>query len=102
MKLGPKLSGIPDLWNIANEIADIDIELERVQNMLQILEETLESEVSFLKESSNGYVQYFVSRYDLCRTQLEVSAMWLSETREVIKHLPPAIRSHYKTTEAKA
>ena len=88
-----------DLWNIANDTDDVGIELERIQYMLQILNENLEDEISFLKKDDSGYAQHFVSRYDMHRAQLEMIELWLHKTRDDLAKLPVAIRSHYKTTE---
>lgn len=94
-----KINKIPDLWNIANDTDEVGIELERIQYMLQILNENLEDEVDFLKKADSGHAQYFVSRYDIHRAQLEMVELWLLKTREDLAKLPDAIRSHYKTTE---
>ena len=93
-----KIKKIPDLWDIANDTDEVGIELERIQYMLQILNENLEDEISFLKKTDSGHAQYFVSRYDIHRAQLEMVELWLLKNREDLAKLSDAIRSHYKTT----
>lgn len=87
------------LCNIANNADEIGIELERIQYMLQILNENLEDEVNFLKEANSGYAQHFVSRYDIHRAQLEMVELWLRKNREEFAKISDNIRNHFKVTE---
>lgn len=91
-----------NLWGIANNADEIGIELERVQYMLQILNENLEDEVNFLKEANNGYAQHFVSRYDMHRAQFEIAELWLHKTREEFAKIPDDLRNHCKAAEVPA
>lgn len=91
-----------DLWEIASDVDDIAVELERLQYMLQILDENLEDEVLFLRKASGGCAVHFVDRYNMHRAQLEMVEIWLHKTREDLEKLSPAIRSQIKITEVPA
>ena len=85
-----------DLWDISNAADDVGIELERIQYMLQILNENLEDEISFLKKADSGHAQHFVSRYDIHRAQLEMVELWLIKTRGELAEIPKEIRKIHK------
>lgn len=97
-----KNKGNHDLWEIANDVDDITVELERLQYMLQILDENLEDEVGFLGKASGGCAEHFANRYNIHRAQLEMVEIWLHKIREDLARLPDEIRSQIKITEAPA
>ena len=70
-----------------NSMFDAAAHAERVRNMLQIFEEHIESEVSFLEKSDNEYAKYFASRYDLLRSQMDMIQFAVQDISDCLNSL---------------
>lgn len=60
------------LFDIAVNLEHIHVEFHRVENMLSVYDERIESDIEFLGGIKDGYVQHFISRYDALRSVMEV------------------------------
>lgn len=65
-------------------VDDAIVHLERVRNMLQIFEETIEEELVHLEKDGDASAQYFVARYDLLRSQLDMIQFGVQDTVEAL------------------
>lgn len=92
------------LWDFADDIEGACVELERLQYMLQILDEGLEKDLSFLdkQKAQETGAYYYVSRYDLHRAQLGMIELWLNKTRHEVEELSNELRKCHKAQEATA
>lgn len=62
----------PTLFDIASNLEHIHVEFHRVENMLYVYDERIESDIEFLNERKDGYAKYISSRYDQLRSVMEV------------------------------
>lgn len=69
-------------YDLSSAADDLTAQLERIQNVLQILGEGLEDEVRFLGKSNDGHAKYFVGRYDLYRGLLDMTVISLYDYRK--------------------
>lgn len=60
------------LWDIGSELDDVHVQIHQVRNMLYIFDEHLERELDFIKQCNSGHVEYFLKRYDMLRSVMEV------------------------------
>lgn len=67
------------LWDIGAELDGIHVQFLQVRNMLYIFDEHLDREIDFMKEFNNGYVQYFLERYDMLRSVMDVMQIRITE-----------------------
>lgn len=82
--MADKMREAPTLFEIASDLECVDVELLRVDDLLQIFEEHIEEEVSFLK-NQNAHPSYFVGRYDLLRSLLDAAQISLHETTKTLR-----------------
>ena len=63
-------------WNIGNELDEINAQLKQVQDMLQIYDEQIESDMRFVREHErDSGASYFISRYDMLHSLLAVTQL---------------------------
>lgn len=73
------------LWDIATELDNIHVQLHQVCNMLYVYDEHLEGELDFLKKHDDGPIQYFVNRYDLIRSVMEVMQLRINDAIDAMQ-----------------
>lgn len=74
------------LWDIANSLEDVGVGLHQLRNLLQIYDERIEDELEFVaKHTGDGTVRYFIDRYDLLRSLLEVVQSHARDTAEILQ-----------------
>ena len=74
------------LWDIATNLEDVNVGLHQIKNLLQIYDESIEYELQFVeKHPGEGSVSYFVDRYDLLRSLLEVIQSHARDTAEILQ-----------------
>ena len=80
------------LWNIGAALDDVNVGLHQIRNLLQIYDEHIEDELEFIrKHGGNGVSTYFVDRYDLLRSLLEIIQLHAHNTAESLQKQIDAI-----------
>ena len=87
------------LRDIGAALDDIHVQFYQVQNLLQIYDEHIEDDLKFIQNhATDGGARYFVDRYDLLRSLLEIIQLHTirasKELRSQIDALYEAIRSN--------
>ena len=87
-------------WDIGAALDDISVQLHQVQNMLQIYDEHIESELQFVREhDGGGGVSYFINRYDMLRSILEVTQLYVLNISKDLKRQVNAAYTAHKATK---
>ena len=74
------------LWDIATNLEDVSVGLHQLRNLLQIYDERIEDELEFVgKHPGSGSASYFVDRYDLLRSLLEVMQSHARDTAVILQ-----------------
>lgn len=74
------------LWDIANSLEDVSVGLHQLRNLLQIYDERIEDEMEFVgKHPGDGSVSYFIDRYDMLRSLLEVMQSRARDTADTLQ-----------------
>ena len=74
------------LWNIVTNLEDVSVGLHQLRNLLQIYDERIEAELEFVgKHPGSGSVSYFVDRYDMLRSLLEVMQSHAKDTADTLQ-----------------
>lgn len=74
------------LWDIANSLEDVGVGLHQLRNLLQIYDERIEDELEFIaKHTGDGTVRYFIDRYDMLRSLLEVMQSHAKDTADILQ-----------------
>ena len=74
------------LWDIATNLEDVRVGLHQLRNLLQIYDESIEDELEFVgKHPGSGSVSYFIDRYDLLRSLLEVMQDHARDTADILQ-----------------
>ena len=74
------------LWDIANSLEDVSVGLHQLRNLLQIYDEHIEDELEFVaKHTGTGSVSYFIDKYDMLRSLLEVMQSHAKDTADTLQ-----------------
>lgn len=74
-----------DFFDIGAALDDINVRLHQVQNMLCIYDENIEDELKYIREHENIGTKYFVDRYDIYRSLLEVIQFYIVDANRDLK-----------------
>ncbi len=85
-----------DLWSIGWELEGASVQLHRVQNLLYIFDERMESDLGFVKECHNGPAKAFLDRYDMLHSVMELMQLHMNEA---INALQVQIDAVYEASE---
>ena len=73
------------LWDIGAELDDIYVQIQQVRNMLYIFDEHLDGELDFMKEHTAGYAKYFIKRYDMLHSVMEVMQLHINDAIDAMR-----------------
>lgn len=73
------------LWDIGAELDDIYVQIQQVRNMLYFFDEHLDGELDFMKEYNDGYVKYFIKRYDMLHSVMEVMQLHINDAIDAMR-----------------
>lgn len=83
------------LWDIGAELECISVQLHQVQNMLTIYDERIEEEINFMKSHQETGIDFFLNRYDLLRSLLEVTQYFVVDISKSLKQqIDAAFEAH--------
>lgn len=74
------------LWNIGAALDNVNLGLHQTKNLLQIYDERIEEELEFLqKNGGDGVAAYFVGRYDMLRSLMEIIQTHVHDTAALLQ-----------------
>ena len=74
-----------DFFDVGATLDDINVRLHQAQNMLCIYDENIEDELKYIREHENIGTRYFVDRYDIYRSLLEVIQLYIVDASRDLK-----------------
>lgn len=74
-----------DFFDVGATLDDINVRLHQAQNMLCIYDENIEDELKFIREHEDIGTSYFVGRYDIYRSLLEVIQLYIVDASRDLK-----------------
>lgn len=86
-----------DFWDIGAALDDINVRLHQAQNMLCIYDENIEDELKFIQEHEDIGTRYFVDRYDIYRSLLEVIQLYIVDASRELKQSIEVIYEAHRT-----
>lgn len=80
-------------FEIGSDLENIQVELERVRNVLYVFDQHLEEEIDFMSESDDGYIKRFIKRYEMLSSMMELIKIHLDSA---IDSMRPQINAVYE------
>ena len=82
------------LWDIGNALDGAMTGLNQIENLLQIYDECIEADLRVVqKNAEDGYARYFVDRYDILRSLLEMIQIHTHNTAASLQEQVNAINA---------
>ena len=86
------------LWDIATALDDIGAQFHQVQNMLVLYDEQIEADITFLNEHKESGAGYFIDRYDLLRSLMEITQFYIVDIHKSLKQQADVAYEAYRAT----
>jgi len=83
-----------DFWNIADEVETVHIKFENIYNLIQLLDEGLERDVSCLVNDNGERAKWFIARYNMHQAQLTAIEILFKQASQELYELFEKCNTH--------